>query len=81
MRIVNEIIHPECKITIFSWNSKYLIKFERGLIEQTYKVPETEVSGDEEINKLVRGELLKKVLVRFNEMEDDLIQALDSIYE
>lgn len=80
MRIVNEINHPQCKITIFSWNSKYLIKYERSLIEQTYKVPETEVTGDEEIIKLVEGALLKKALIRFQEMEEDLIQALEDLY-
>lgn len=80
MRIVNEIIHPECKITIFSWNSKYLIKFERSLLEQTYKVPETEINGDEEIIKLVNDELLQKVLIRFHEMEGDLMEALDNMY-
>lgn len=80
MRIVNEIIHPACKITIFSWNSKYLIKFERSLLEQTYKVPETEFSGDQEIIQLVKGELLQKVIVRFQEMERDLMQALDHMY-
>lgn len=81
MRIVKEISHPQCKITVFSWNAKYLIKLERGLIEQTYKVPEMELSGDEDIEKLLKGDFLKRVLARFDEMENDLMEALEKIYE
>lgn len=81
MRIVKEISHPQCKITVFSWNAKYLIKLERGLIEQTYKVPEMELSGDEDIEKLLKGDFLKRVLARFDEMESDLMEALEKLYE
>lgn len=80
MRIISEVSHPQCKITIFSWNNKYLIKFERGLIEQTYKVPEEEVRGDEDIKKLVVDKLLKSVLPRLNNMENDLMKVLDELY-
>lgn len=80
MRIVKEITHPQYKITVFSWNTKYLIKMERGLIEQTYKVPETELSGDQEIEKLISKDFMDKVLARFDEMESDLVQALEDLY-
>jgi hypothetical protein len=32
MRIVGEIPHDVCKITLFSWNNRYLIKLELGFI-------------------------------------------------
>ncbi|MFP4090585.1 MAG: hypothetical protein ACLFUB_14520 [Cyclobacteriaceae bacterium] len=79
MRVVGEVPHQDCKITIFAWNNKYLIKLERGLIEQTYKVPETEVSGDEEIKAIV-NQLLTKAVARFDEMEQELGEALESLY-
>ena len=79
MRIIGEIPHSSCKITLFSWNSKYLVKLERGLIEQTFKVPEYEVSGDEEINRLVGGDFLDQALQRFDEMEASLMEALESL--
>jgi hypothetical protein len=79
MRVVGEIQNPDCKITIFSWNNKYLVKMERGLIEQTYKVPEMEVTGDEDIQKIVDS-LLPKAVARFDEMEQELGEALESLY-
>ena len=79
MRIVDEIAHPVCKITIFSWNMKYLIKLEKGLIEQTFKVPELEVTGDEDIRELLKGEFLEEAIQRFDEMEASLMQALGEV--
>ena len=79
MRIVDEIAHPACKITIFSWNMKYLIKLEKGLIEQTFKVPELEVTGDEDIKNLLKGEFLEEAIRRFGEMEASLMRALGEI--
>ena len=76
MRIVDEIVHPACKITIFSWNMKYLIKLERGLIEQTFKVPELEVTGDNDIKEMLQGEFLQEAIDRFAEMEASLGRAL-----
>lgn len=81
MRIVKEISNPHCKITVFSWNAKYLIKLERGLIEQTYKVPEVDLNGDEDIEKLLKGSFFRKALARFDEMESDLMEALEKLYE
>ena len=79
MRIVGEIAHPACKITLFSWNMKYLIKLEKGLIEQTFKVPELEVTGDEDIKKMLEGEFLNEAVRRFDEMETSLMQALAKV--
>lgn len=79
MRIIGEIPHPACKITLFSWNSKYLVKLERGPIEQTFKIPEYEVSGDEDIQSLVAGDFLAQALQRFDEMEASLMQAVEGL--
>ncbi len=79
MRVVKEMNHEACKITIFAWNNKYLIKLERGFIEQTFKVPEMDVNGDEDIQKLLQGLFMDKALARFEEMQDALIEALESL--
>lgn len=79
MRIIKEVSHPQCKITVFFWNGKYLVKLERGLIEQTYKIPETEISGEQDIDKLLQSQFLDKVLIRFEEMENDFMEALENI--
>ena len=69
MRQVGEIAHPECKITIFSWNNRYLVKFERGYLEQTFKIDQFDVAGDDELRKIVDQEFIKSALERFEEMD------------
>lgn len=79
MRVVGEIPHPSCKITIFSWNGKYLIKLERGLIEQTFKVSEMDVTGEADIQAVLNEAFMQKALARFDEMEDALMKALEEV--
>ncbi len=76
MRVVSEIVHPELKITIFHWNNRYLIKFEAGLFEQTYKIHEYDVDSEEEVKKLVTDEFIRGVTDRFNQMAESLHQVL-----
>lgn len=68
MRIVAEIPHPVIKITVFSWNAKYLIKLERGPFEQTFKVDELDVSGEEEVKQLLDEAFLAEAMQRFDDM-------------
>jgi hypothetical protein len=76
MRLVAEAVRPECKISVFSWNSKYLIKLERGPLEQTYKVPELDVSGDAAVKKLLADEaFIAQVVQRFEDMQLSLAEA------
>ena len=68
MRQVGEIAHPECKITIFSWNNRYLVKFEQGYLEQTFKIDQFDVAGDEELKKILDPEFIQSTLERFQMM-------------
>jgi hypothetical protein len=77
MRVVSEIAHPELKITIFHWNNRYLIKFEAGLFEQTYKIHEYDVDSEEEVKKLVTDEFIRGTIDRFNQMAESLSESLD----
>jgi hypothetical protein len=43
MRVIAELPHPDCKITIFSMNQKYIIKLEKGIFEQIYKISELDI--------------------------------------
>ena len=79
MRIVSEIQHPETKITIFSWNSKYLIKFEQGPLEQTYKVNTADFSSDQDVKAFVSNEFIDKALQQFREMRATLSNALEKL--
>lgn len=76
MRVVANIPHTECTITLFSWNQKYILKFEQNNLEQTYKISEFDVSGEAEMQELAQNtDFVAKVLKRFEQMEEDLHQA------
>ena len=79
MRLIQEIPHDTYRISVFSWNNKYIVKFEYGQLEQTYKISEWDLSSEEEIvlviDLLISGNI-KKV---FSQMNDNLSQALDNL--
>ena len=75
MRIVKDIPHPRFKITVFSWNSKYIIKIEDAHLEQVYKIDEAQISSLAEFENILSTPFLLKVLKRFSEMSDDFSEA------
>lgn len=81
MRQIKSIAHPEMQITVFSWNQKYLLKFEKEALEQTYKIPEIDLSGLEELTEILQNKgFLQKVQNRFEEMQADLHQATEELF-
>lgn len=76
MRVVKEIPYPHFKITIFHWNNRYLIKFESGTLEQTFKVSELDVASESEVLALLDEDFLKQAINRFEEMAESLGGAL-----
>ena len=79
MRVVKEFQRPECKVTIFQWNGKYLIKLERGPLEQTYKIPELDLSSETELEDVLSDRFMQKAEKRFTEMMQDLQTALQEV--
>lgn len=79
MRVIGEINHPECKVTLFHWNNRYLIKIEQDLLEQTYKVAEYDVPTEDEARRLVDEEFLAAALRQFSAMRQALHDALQKI--
>lgn len=76
MRAIAELPHPECKITIFSMNQKYLIKLERGAFEQTYKLSELDVTdGVNGVFQILDEEFMQGAVERFNSMRTDFQAA------
>lgn len=75
MRIVRELTHFDCKITIFAWNNRFLIKLEQGPFEQTFKIPETDVASEEELLTLLDAEFLRQAGMRFLEMGQSFHEA------
>ena len=79
MRVVKEIPHPELKITVFQWNNRYLIKFEAGLLEQTYKVNEYDVTSEDEMLSILSNEFLNEVILSFQSMAQNFQNAITKI--
>ncbi|MDH4088942.1 MAG: hypothetical protein OEV74_11935 [Cyclobacteriaceae bacterium] len=77
MRVVGEIPNSECKITVFAWNNRYLIKLEQGLLEQTFKVNEYDVASEAEVYKIVDKPFVQEALNRFSDMKISLQQAIE----
>ena len=79
MRHVADIPHPEVKITLLAWNSKFLLKLEQGNLEQTYKVAELDLltGADAEVRELLDEEFMAAAVARFAVMRADLQAAFD----
>lgn len=79
MRVVAEIVHPACRISIFSMNQKFIIKFEQGALEQTYKVSEMDLPHLETVKQMIDEEFVNTVLERFILMRSAFASALQKV--
>jgi hypothetical protein len=79
MKFIKEIPNNFCRASLYSWNNKFIIKFEAGMYEQTYKVNEFDVSGEDEIEEMMGDTFMEKVVSRFKAMADDFELILDSV--
>jgi hypothetical protein len=76
MRVVKEVTLGEIRVSIFSWNSKYILKYELGPMEQTFKVSETDILEESELEGFLEGEFLEEMTQRFQEMGESLLRKL-----
>ncbi|MEJ7693725.1 hypothetical protein [Daejeonella sp.] len=76
MRVVAELPHPDCKITIFSMNQKFIIKLEKGIFEQSYKLAELDIpEGVNGVFQILDAEFMKTATERFDQMRADFNAA------
>jgi hypothetical protein len=68
VRIVDNIPHPSMSISIFQMNDKFILKFEAGPMEQSFKFSTQDVKSAENLKTLVTADFIEKVRLRFNEM-------------
>jgi len=65
-------------LTIFFWNQKYILKFEKKDFEQTFKISQLDIL-EEEIEGLSQNkEFLKKIKARFQSMQEDIEGILEN---
>lgn len=79
MRVLREFTKEDIRISIFNWNNKYLMKFELGPMEQTFKVPELDVLVEADLEGFCEGEFFEQVKERFKEMGQSLQNQLQNL--
>ncbi|MBL7841662.1 MAG: hypothetical protein JNJ75_16075 [Cyclobacteriaceae bacterium] len=79
MRIIGEIPHPDCRITLFAWNNRYIIKLEKGYLEQTFKIDQFDLSSEKDLNDLVNEGFIRQAMERFEAMQVSLRNTLDNL--
>ncbi|MFZ4263251.1 hypothetical protein ACFRAE_14520 [Sphingobacterium sp. HJSM2_6] len=78
MRVLAELPHPDCKITLFGMNQKYIIKIEQGTLEQSYKLAEADVIGGVNgVFEMLDEEFINEVLQLFESMRKSIIKTYD----
>jgi hypothetical protein len=76
MRVIGEIPHRDCKITLYQWNNRYLIKLESGYFEQTFKIDQFELASEKELAVVLQEPFISEAVARFSAMEQSLAKAL-----
>lgn len=81
MRILAELPNPNCKISIFGMNQKYIIKFEQGNLEQSYKISEMDiVNGVNGVFEILDEEFINRVLASFEQMRASFNETYKRYY-
>ncbi len=81
MRVLAELPHPDCKITIFGMNQKFIIKFEQGNLEQSYKIAESDVlNGVNGVFEILDEQFINHVLQSFASMRTGFNDTYNRYY-
>ncbi len=79
MRVVAEIPHHRFKITVFSWNGKYILRIGIDAFEQTFKVKEDDIAGVDGVKALVDDAFLDACMQCFLSMRSNFLNAYKSV--
>jgi len=81
MRILAELPNPNCKISIFGMNQKFIIKFEQGNLEQSYKIAESDiVNGVNGVFEILDEAFINEVLANFDAMRSSFNSSYNRYY-
>ena len=81
MRVLAELPHPDCKITIFGMNQKFIIKFEQGNLEQSYKIAESDVlNGVNGVFEILDEQFINHILQSFTRMRTGFNDTYNRYY-
>lgn len=79
MRIIGEIPHPDCRITLFHWNNRYIIKLERNYLEQTFKIDQFDLSSEKDVALILNDEFMQQAMDRFEAMDQSLRKSVENL--
>ncbi len=72
MRLIKTLFIEDIKITIFDFDLKYVIKFEKNRLEQTFKLDKLEFSELDDLERKINSDIIKSIKNRFSDMTSDL---------
>lgn len=81
MRVLKEFSVQGCKVTIYHWNNRYLIKLEQDNLEQTFKVDQFEFADERAVLQLLDETFVSESIDRFDSMAQSLHEALRRVDE
>jgi hypothetical protein len=79
MRVIKEFTQEEIRISVFSWNNKYILKYELGPMEQTFKVSEMDILEESDLDAFLGGDFFERVKIRFGEMGKTFRAELENL--
>ena len=72
MRLIKTLFIEDIKVTIFDFDLKYVIKFEKNWLEQTFKLDKLEFSDLDDLERKINSDIIKSIKNRFSDMASDL---------
>lgn len=80
MRIIGYLERPRLKVTVFKMDNKLSVKFETGMLEQTYKFrTQAGLEGLADIERLIDTDFTAKVEQLFVQMQKNSIEAYERL--
>ncbi len=77
MHFIKEIPHDSMRISLFEWNSKYILKFETPELEQSFKFSVMDFSAQKEIEELATSSSFQNTIIQnFKNMYEAMSQSL-----
>jgi len=78
MHFIKEIPNDSMRISLFEWNSKYILKFETPHMEQSYKYSVMDFSSQKEIEELASSSSFQKFVIdTFKSMYAETAKHID----
>jgi hypothetical protein len=79
MKTTTKVAHPVMDISIFLRENTYLIKIVLNQYEQIYRVKQLDVTGIDDVKKMLDEDFLNKTYMRFVEMSKDFKASFNNI--